>query len=83
MIAEIVIGQPLVSPESLGFTDYTVTNERWLPRIIVSLGFFKSTSQVLKNRPDLNVTLDTVDFLEYKVGKGRLWIIVGVDKEIT
>ena len=77
MIAEVVIGQPLVSPESLGFTDYVYTDERWLPRILVSLGFFKSTSQVLKNRKDLNVTLDTMDFLEYKIGKGRLWIIVG------
>ena len=77
MVAEVVIGKPLVSPESLGFTDYIHTDERWLPRILVSLGFFKSTSQVLKNRRDLNVTLDAVDFLEYKIGKGRLWIIVG------
>lgn len=77
MIAEVVIGTPLVSPESLGFTQYITTDERWLPRILVDLGFFRSTSQVLKNRSDLNVTLDTVDFLEYKVGKGKLWIIVG------
>lgn len=29
------------------------TDERFLPRILVGLGFFESTSQVKKNRPDL------------------------------
>lgn len=77
MIAEVVIDKPLVSPESLGFDNYTLTSERWLPRILVNIGFFKSTSQVLKNRKDLNVTFDKPDFLEFSIGKNKLWIMVG------
>lgn len=77
----VVIGKPLV-PLHLLYEDDDIdliTNERFLPKILVKLGIFPSNSQVRKNRPDLFVELSEPDFLEIKVGKHRIWITVGVD----
>ena len=43
----------------------------------VKLNVFPSKSQLRKNRPDLCLMLDKLDFLELKIGKKRFWIVVG------
>jgi len=76
----IVIGKLLVDLKILGIEDDEITvfeNERFLPKILVKHGFFKSTSQIKKNRPDLFVELDNLDFIELKIGHKRLCVIVG------
>lgn len=55
----------------------TWTNERFLPKILVDLGFTTSTSEIRRNRPDLVKTLDKIRFLEIKLGKRKLWILIG------
>lgn len=80
MARTVVIGEPLVSLELLGFEEREVslrTEERYLPQILVDLGFFKSKSEVRRNRPDLVRTLEELDFEDIKIGKKRLWLIVG------
>ena len=89
-IENIVIGQPLL-PASKFFASSTEdwlanerdktyrTNERFLPRILVDLGFFPSTSEVKRNKPELFINLNDLDFLEIKVNKKkRVWILVGI-----
>jgi len=82
---EIVIDKPLLEPEKLGFNDGTIstlfTSERYLPKLLVDIGFFKSNSEVRKNRPDLVKELNTLDMLEIKIGKKIVWILVGLTKE--
>lgn len=76
----IVIDKPLVDLKLLGIENDEITvfeEERFLPRILVKHGFFKSTSQVRKNRPDLFIELNNLDFIELKIGHKRLWIVVG------
>lgn len=51
--------------------------ETFLPKILVKHGFFKSTSQLRKNRPDLWRELNKVDFEELKIGHKRVWLVVG------
>lgn len=55
------------------------TNERFLPRILVELGIYPSISEIRRNKPNLMVSLDNVDFIDnLKVSKKRrLWILVG------
>lgn len=83
--AEIVIDKPLLSPEYLGFNDGTArtlfTSKRYLPELLVEIGFFKSKGEVRRNRPDLDKTLDKPDMLEIKIGKRWLWILVGLTEE--
>lgn len=52
------------------------TEERYLPKILVELHIAKSTSEVRKNRPDLNITLDDRNFITIKWGKKFVWIAV-------
>jgi len=76
----IVIGTPLVDLKLLGIEDDEITvfeTERFLPKLLKEYGLFKSTSQIRKNRPDLFIELDKIDFIELKIGHKRLWIIVG------
>jgi len=76
----IIIGTPLVSLSQLGITqsEFTITDEeKFLPKLLVKYGFFKSTSQLRKNRPDLWRTLDKPDFEEIKISHKRVWIVVG------
>ena len=77
MIADIVIGKPLVTAEEIGFDNPIYTEERFLPKLLVSLGIFKSISQVRKNRPDLVKQLTDLDFTEIKIGKSHLWLLIG------
>ncbi len=89
-VENIVIGNPIVEP-SIMFASNIVdwdkvekektyyTEERFLPRILVNLGIYPSINEVRRNRPDLVVALNKLDFLDnLKVSKKRkLWILVG------
>ncbi len=88
MIENIVIGETLTSPECLfsynqkdwkeNELEKTLwTNERWLPRILVMANIVKSTSEVRRNRKDLCVELNDIDFKVVKYGKKFLFIAVG------
>ena len=89
-IENIVIGQPLV-PAHLLFASSVEdwinneeektfwTRERFLPRILVDLGFFPSTSEVKRNKSELFINLNDLDFLEIQVSKKKkVWILVGI-----
>ena len=88
-VENIVIGKPLIDEANLfAFSneDWTEneqyltywTNERFLPRILVELGFYPSISEIRRNKPELVKTLDSVDFFKLKVKKKRyVWIAVG------
>ena len=78
-IENIVIGKPLVHPSSLlsknnkdwiaNEKDKTYnTNERFLPRILVDLKIMKSLSEVKRNRKDLWINLNELDYKEIKIG---------------
>lgn len=87
-IENIVIGNPLIEPYKLlsnskdeydalvsEKTFYTI--ERFLPRILVECGIVKSVSEVKRNRPDLFVELNNIDCIDIKIGKRKLYIIIG------
>lgn len=79
MNKNVVIGKPIVDLKEL-YGDEKIdlfTNERFLPNILVQLGFFRSNSEVRKNRPDLFIELNKLDFMHIKVGKKHLWLTVG------
>lgn len=80
----IIIGEPLVDLEDLGIDEYSeeeVTayenEEVFLPRILKKYGFFKSTNQVRKNRPDLWREVNFPEFSILEIGHRRLCIVVG------
>ncbi len=54
-------------------------NERSLYRILVDIGVYPSIGEIRRNRPDLTITLDKLDFIDnLKVSKKRrLWILIG------
>lgn len=86
-IENVVVGTPLVAASyifALDADDWIIqekktlfTDERFLPRILVQLGCFKSTSDVRRNRPELFINLTKNDYLEIKIGRRRLYIAVG------
>lgn len=93
-IENVVIGRSIVDPmEYLAYdkddwennerqkTLFTTT--RWLPAVMKEAGIVKSTSEVKKNRPELCVVLNEVDFLKIKWGKKFLFIIVGEEPDKT
>ena len=87
MIENIVIGKSLVVLETLlgvennkeyNWEEVTVFDEeRFLPKLLVKYGFTSSIKEIRRNRPDLVKSLNTLDFLEIKLGKKKLWIVVG------
>ena len=88
MIQNVVIGKPLCEPHLLFASNEAdwlsnekeitlFTDERFLPRILVSAGIAKSVSDVRRNRPELVRELHEVDFIMVKWGKKFLWIAVG------
>lgn len=88
-IENIVIGTPLVNPSELFSSDIIdwetnecnqtyYTEERYLPRILVDLGIYPSVSEIKRNKPELMVTLDKIDFIQIRPKKKiLLWILVG------
>lgn len=89
-IENIVIGTPIAEPSDMFALDINdweriekektfYTNERFLPKLLVELGIYPSISEIRRNKPNLVVNLDKVDFLDnLKVSKKRrLWILVG------
>lgn len=89
-IENIVIGEPVASYESmfaLNQEDWLnsesektyYTEERFLPRILVDLDIYPSINEIKRNKPDLMIELDKVDFIDnLKVSKKRrVWILVG------
>ena len=88
-IENIVIGTPLVSAKELlsandndwvnvEFEKTIFTNERYLPNILVQLGIYPSISEIRRNKPELMIRLDKVDFINIKPKKKHpLWIVVG------
>lgn len=89
-IENIVIGTPIIHPKellALNEEDWIknekektlFTNERFLPRILVDNGFYPSISEIRRNKPELMINLDKLDFVdELKVKKKKkIWIVVG------
>ena len=75
-IKELIHCKPLVTAEEIGFDNPIYTEERFLSKLLVSLGIFKSISQVRKNSPDLIKQLTDLDFIEIKIGKSHLWLLL-------
>lgn len=89
-IENIVIGIPIAEPSDMFALDNDdweriekektfYTHERFLPKLLVELGIYPSISEIRRNKLNLMVNLDKVDFLDnLKVSKKRrLWILVG------
>jgi hypothetical protein len=89
-VENIVIGSPLANEVEMFSSDIEdwdsgekektyYTNERFLPRILVDLGIYSSISEIRRNKPELMITLDKLDFIDnLKVSKKRrLWILIG------
>ena len=89
-IENIVVGKPIVEPSTMFAADEGdwernekektyYTDERFLPRILVDIGIYPSVSEIRRNKPDLMISLDKLDFINnLKVSKKRrLWILVG------
>lgn len=88
-IENIVIGKPIVSPFEMfayNIDDWNsvesemtyYTEERYLPRILVKLGIYPSVSEIRRNKPELVITLDKIDFIQIRPKKKvPLWIMVG------
>lgn len=89
-IENIVIGNPIVNPASMFGKDEDdwnsvekektyFTEERFLPRILVNIGIYPSVNEIRRNKPELMVTLDKLNFIDcLKVSKKRkVWILVG------
>jgi hypothetical protein len=81
----IIIGKPIANLNTLGINDdvlneWTVFedgSERRLDRLLVKYEFFSSMGQLRKNRPDLVKELNELDFMELKIGRKRVCIVVG------
>lgn len=89
-IENIVIGRPLVHESgllALTPSDWVesekaktyYTDERFLPKILVQLGIYPSIGEIKRNKPELMIELNKIDFInKLKVSKKRfLWIVVG------
>ena len=87
-VENIVIGKPIGDPCDMftkNMEDWEknekektyYTEERFLPKILVEIGATKSVNEIRRNRKDLVVTLNDLAYLEIKLGKRRLFILVG------
>lgn len=85
-IHHIVIGKPLVdlwmllgeNKEDTSFLENTVFEEdRNLANLLVKHKFMPSKNEIRRNKPQLMITLEKPDFFEIKIGRKRVWIIVG------
>ena len=89
-IENIVIRNPIVDPSLMFAKDEDdwnsiekektyFTEKRFLPRILVDIGIYPSVNEIKRNKPELMITLDKLDFIIcLKVSKKRkVWILVG------
>lgn len=89
-VENIVIGNPIINPSIMFGKDEDdwnsvekektyFTEERFLPRILVDIGIYPSINEIRRNKPELMITLDKLDFIDcLKVSKKRrVWILVG------
>ena len=89
-IENIVIGKPIVEPSTMFASDEDdwkrtekektyYTDERFLPRILVNIGIYPSVNEIRRNKSELMISLDKLDFIDnLRVSKKRrLWILVG------
>ena len=89
-IENIVIGKPIVEPSTIFSIDEDdwertekektyYTDERFLPRILVDIGIYPSVNEIRRNKPELMISLDKLDFVDNLKAskKRRLWILVG------
>ena len=91
-IENIVIGKPIVETSTMFATNENdweriekektyYTEERFLPRILVDIGIYPSVNEIRRNKPELMIPLDKLDFIDNlkasKSKKRRLWILVG------
>ncbi len=87
-VENVIIGTPIVDPCEIFAKDSedweqfekekTIwTEERNLAVILKELGIVKSVSEVRRNKPHFCVQLNTLDFMEVKWGKTKLFILVG------
>lgn len=89
-IENVVIGKPMANPIQMFALDESdwnrieqektyYTEERYLPKILVELGIYPSINEIRRNKPNLMINLDKIDFIDaLKVSKKRrLWILVG------
>lgn len=89
-IENIVIGRLIATPQEMFAEDEDdwlrveqektyYTDERFLPKILVELGIYPSISEIRRNKPNLMISLDDVDFIDnLRVSKKRrLWILIG------
>ena len=83
MFHNVMVGYPIVALSDLippnEFNETLVTSTRYLPKILVEAGIVKSTSEVRRNRKDLDITFpdDMTDCITVKWGKKFLYIIIG------
>lgn len=89
-IENIVIGNPICDiPRTFSFDDNDwessekektyFTDERFLPKILVDIGAYPSISEIRRNKPELMVSLDNIEFIDKLKVKKKLWlwILVG------
>lgn len=84
---DVIIGTPIVEPWYMFCEekhewedikdDIYYTEERFLPKIMINLGLVDSISEVRRNKPQLMINLDKLDYVEIKWGKSKLFILVG------
>ncbi len=88
MFSNIVIGNPIVSPESLLAKDMAdwvqnekqntlFTSNRFLPAVLKEAGVVTSASEVRRNRPELVKELHELDCFWVKWGKKFVYVVVG------
>ena len=74
-IENIVIRNPIIAPSLMFAKDEDdwnsiekektyFTEERFLPRILVNIGIYPSVNEIRRNKPELMVTLDKLDFID-------------------
>ncbi len=82
----VIVGHILPSLEALGHDDKEDgephrTNERSIPRILVELKFAKSTSEVKRNRKDLDIKVEPSKTYFVKFGRYLVYIVSGFNTE--
>lgn len=89
MYQNVVIGKPIVDAAALLSFDREdwerneinktlFTDTRFLPAVMKEAGIVSSTGEVRRNRPELCITLNSLDCINLKWGKKFLYIVVGL-----